>query len=296
MVISLLVAAALICWPAQPLQGRRFGQHNDPGRPRFGGELPGPAALQWMTAAAVVAAIAAAAAVAGAAAGAALAIVVCTARVLAQQQLSLRRRRRGLADILAAVRMLARELQAGAEPVAATRNAGALARGDGAIVMHNLAQMMQAQDRDRSGVTALQRTFSRTAGRTAPGGDGGPDGRGRTGTARQSSPAADALRRLAAGWILSSRFGVALAPLIESAAAEMAEALAADARRVGEVAGPRMSGYVMSGLPVMGLVLGAGMGVDPVGVLLGTTVGHVLLVTGVLLTSVGLLWSARIVG
>jgi tight adherence protein B len=103
------------------------------------------------------------------------------------------------------------------------------------------------------------------------------------------------VRRLTAGWLLSSRYGVAFTPLIDGLATEFAEALAGDARRAGEVAGPRMSGYVMAALPVLGLLLGAGMGADPVGVLVGTTIGRVLMVVGVLLTSAGLLWSARIV-
>jgi tight adherence protein B len=57
-----------------------------------------------------------------------------------------------------------------------------------------------------------------------------------------------------------------------------------------------MSGYVMAGLPLMGILLGAGMGVNPVGVLLGSTAGHLLLLVGVALMCAGLLWSARIVG
>jgi tight adherence protein B len=56
-----------------------------------------------------------------------------------------------------------------------------------------------------------------------------------------------------------------------------------------------MSGYVMAVLPLMGLALGVGMGADPVGVLLGTPVGNILLLVGVALTCAGLLWSARIV-
>ena len=52
----------------------------------------------------------------------------------------------------------------------------------------------------------------------------------------------------------------------------------------------------MAARPVMGVLLGSGMGVDPLAVLLGTPLGNVLLVVGVALMCAGLLWSARIVG
>ena len=71
--------------------------------------------------------------------------------------------------------------------------------------------------------------------------------------------------------------------------------LAADERRAGEVAGPRVSGYVMALLPALGLALGIGMGADPVQVLVGSPIGAVLLLVGVSLSCIGLLWSARIV-
>jgi tight adherence protein B len=56
-----------------------------------------------------------------------------------------------------------------------------------------------------------------------------------------------------------------------------------------------MSGYVMAMLPLLGLALGAGMGADPIRVLLSSTIGSILLLVGVALTCGGLLWSERIV-
>jgi len=76
---------------------------------------------------------------------------------------------------------------------------------------------------------------------------------------------------------------------------DAAERLTADSERAGQVAGPRVSGYVMAALPVLGLLLGAGMGADPLKVLAHSGIGAVLLVVGVTLTCAGLLWSARIV-
>jgi tight adherence protein B len=66
-------------------------------------------------------------------------------------------------------------------------------------------------------------------------------------------------------------------------------------RQAAEVAGPRLSGYLLAALPVLGLLLGTGMGADPVAVLVSTGLGQVLLVVGVGLSCAGLRWIARIV-
>ena len=101
--------------------------------------------------------------------------------------------------------------------------------------------------------------------------------------------------RLRSGWLLTRRHGLAYTPLIDALVQDLAEQLEADSERSAQVAGPRMSGYVMALLPLLGLLLGAGMGADPVQVLLRSSVGNILLVIGVALTCAGLLWSARII-
>ncbi len=89
---------------------------------------------------------------------------------------------------------------------------------------------------------------------------------------------------------------MAFTPLIDGLIGDVVDDMAAETERAAQVAGPRTSGYVMAVLPLLGLVLGTGMGADPVHVLLRTSVGSVLLVAGTFLTCSGLLWSARIVG
>jgi tight adherence protein B len=89
---------------------------------------------------------------------------------------------------------------------------------------------------------------------------------------------------------------VAFGRVVSGIADELSDEVAGEQARAAQLAGPRMSGYVMAGLPLMGLLLGAGMGVNPVGVLLGSAAGHLLLVVGVALMCAGLLWSARIAG
>jgi tight adherence protein B len=172
--------------------------------------------------------------------------------------------------------MLTRELRAGAEPAAAAGNAGTAAKGDGAIVLVALAELARSDDRSASvpllGAVGI-------AGSLASG----------------VPPAVQVAARLRSGWLLTRRHGVAFTPLIDALAADLAEQISADGERSGEVAGPRMSGYVMALLPLLGLALGAGMGADPVQVLLASALGNILLLVGVSLTCAGLLWSDRIV-
>ncbi|SFE10265.1 type II secretion system F family protein [Blastococcus tunisiensis] len=104
-----------------------------------------------------------------------------------------------------------------------------------------------------------------------------------------------ALRRIAAAVLLSARTGCSLAAV--TAAVE--DDLRARRRLRQELrtatAGPRASALLLAGLPVLGLVMGSGVGADPWGVLTTTGTGQVLLVAGVALEFAGLAWSARLV-
>ena len=66
-------------------------------------------------------------------------------------------------------------------------------------------------------------------------------------------------------------------------------------RRVSVLlAGPRSSAALLSGLPALGLLLGAGLGARPLQVLLHTGVGTVALVCGVLFDLAGVWWTSRL--
>ena len=99
---------------------------------------------------------------------------------------------------------------------------------------------------------------------------------------------------LAAAVQLSRRYGAPLAVLLTGVADGLADEQQTIEQRSSAVAGARLSGWVLAGLPLMGVLLGAGMGADPVPVLLGGGLGSVLLLVGTVLLCVGLLWSARI--
>ncbi|WP_395729146.1 type II secretion system F family protein [Nakamurella sp.] len=218
-----------------------------------------------MGAAVAAAALLAAAALAGPAGVVTATMLGATGLLLGRGLLAERRRRRALPDVLRGLRMLNRELRAGADPLAAVDGAGRACRGAGAQVLGRLAVLMQS----------------------------GSDGDSTDPVAEPEDRVLDVLR---SGWLLSRRHGVAFGRVVSGIADELSDEVAGEQARAAQLAGPRMSGYVMAGLPLMGLLLGAGMGVNPVGVLLDSAAGHFLLVVGVALMCGGLLWSARIVG
>lgn len=119
--------------------------------------------------------------------------------------------------------------------------------------------------------------------------------------APESAPAAapgeiaDALTRISAATRLSTRTGCSLAAV----ATAVEDDLRARARHRAELraatAGPRASAVVLAGLPVLGLLMGSGVGADPWRVLTTTAAGQALLVGGLALEAAGLAWSHRLV-
>lgn len=113
--------------------------------------------------------------------------------------------------------------------------------------------------------------------------------------AAPSSAVAAVLRSLAACWAVCATSGTGLA----AAVSRLEEGLRADAARRraldAELAGPRATAWLLAVLPVFGLLMAAGLGADPLHVLLHTPVGWVCLAGGVLLDAAGLLWTSRLV-
>jgi tight adherence protein B len=272
-VICLLLASAALLWPSRAF--RHPQQVVPAARNRTAGGRP-ETIRTVLLAGGSVGAVALFGVIAGPAGLLAAAAVIGTAVLLIRRAVKDRLRRTALTDILAGLRMLARELRAGADPSVAAQNAGSAARGDGVVVLRALAELTRSDDRS-----------ARVPGAQTGGMRGA--------LAANVPPVMQVSARLRSGWLLTRRYGVAFTPLIDALAADLAQQIAADSERSGEVAGPRMSGYVMALLPVLGLALGAGMGADPVRVLLTSALGNILMVAGISLTCAGLLWSDRIV-
>ncbi|MET7679059.1 type II secretion system F family protein [Streptomyces sp. NPDC005423] len=113
------------------------------------------------------------------------------------------------------------------------------------------------------------------------------------GAARQ--PGADGLLGLAACWRVAVDQGAGLAAGLD----RLEGALRADrdqrADLRAQLAGARATAVMLAGLPVLGLLLGAAMGADPLHVLLHTGAGLGCLLIGGVLEGVGLWWALRIV-
>ena len=109
------------------------------------------------------------------------------------------------------------------------------------------------------------------------------------------SAVAPVLRALAACWEVCARSGSGLAAAVQ----RLEEGLRADQalRRTvdAELAGPRATALLLAVLPGAGLLMAAGLGADPVHVLLRTPAGAACLGAGLLLDALGLLWTQRLV-
>lgn len=118
------------------------------------------------------------------------------------------------------------------------------------------------------------------------------------GALRQAArePGAEGLAGMAACWRVSVGGGAGLAAGLD----RLEGALRADRDRReslrAQLAGARSTVVVLALLPLVGLLIGTGLGADPLRVLLHTPLGWGCLVAGVVLEALGLLWCRRIVG
>ncbi|SDN50706.1 type II secretion system F family protein [Geodermatophilus sp. DSM 45219] len=104
-----------------------------------------------------------------------------------------------------------------------------------------------------------------------------------------------ALGRVAAAARLSARTGCSLAAVVGAVEDDLRARSRQRLELRSATAGSRASAALLAGLPVLGLVMGGGVGADPWRVLTTTATGQVLLVAGVGLEVAGLAWSARLV-
>ena len=102
------------------------------------------------------------------------------------------------------------------------------------------------------------------------------------------------LRSLAALWRVAEGSGAGLAEAADRLAIAEAAAQQARAEVAAQLAGPRATAKVLAGLPVVGVVLGSGLGASPVSWLVGSVWGLLVLVAGVALEVLGLWWIARL--
>lgn len=104
-----------------------------------------------------------------------------------------------------------------------------------------------------------------------------------------------ALVALAAVWQVSAGSGAGLADAAYRLGTAALQRERMRRELASQMAGPRATARVLAVLPLVGLVLGSGLGGSPVAWLVGTPAGLAVLAAGVLLEVAGLLWVRRLV-
>jgi tight adherence protein B len=97
-----------------------------------------------------------------------------------------------------------------------------------------------------------------------------------------------------AAWTLAEQTGAPLADLVERIEADLRAADRARSSGAAQAAGARATAWLLAGLPVGGIALGYGIGVDPLAVLLHTPVGAACAVGAIVLQVGGLTWADRL--
>ncbi|MFI6452249.1 type II secretion system F family protein [Streptosporangium amethystogenes] len=105
----------------------------------------------------------------------------------------------------------------------------------------------------------------------------------------------EACRALAACWKVSVTAGAGLAVLVDRVAASLREAQSHRQDVAAQLAGPRATARLLAGLPVLGLLMAAGLGMRPLHFLFGGPAGVGCLVVGLALDACGLWWTHRLV-
>ncbi|MEV6441123.1 type II secretion system protein [Amycolatopsis sp. NPDC051716] len=105
-----------------------------------------------------------------------------------------------------------------------------------------------------------------------------------------------ALPQLAAAWALAKRHGLPMADVLDATRRDAEAGLAFGRRMRAKLAGPRASAAVLTGLPVLCMLLGQAMGAAPLSVLTGSTPGPALLVAGCVLLWAGTAWCRALTG
>ncbi|MCZ4077810.1 type ii secretion system integral membrane subunit [Rhodococcus sp. H36-A4] len=194
------------------------------------------------------------------------AAIVVGATVVRRRKKAQRRRshRRELDSLVAGLDVVIGELRVGSHPALACASAAA----------------------DCTGSVAL--AFGTAAGRARLGGDAC------AGLLVEDSPVRVELSRLSAAWHIADTRGLGLADLLGAARQDLLGRSRFRDRTEASLAGARATGTVLSGLPVLGVILGQFMGASPIGVLFGGGLGGVLLVLGSMLACAGLMWTDAI--
>ena len=219
--------------------------------------------------------------VAAAAAGAVVPAIRLRSR---KQRATLREQRRGAVVGMCAA--LAGELRTGATPQQAARLVGAELATDGRPA-DGARGVLGRWGRSRSAGPPLDSTLLLAAvlyGGSVP----------EAFRAMAALPGAEGAAGIAACWQVASSSGAGLAAGLDRVAEGLRAERALHETVRAELAGPRSTAALLAALPLFGLLLGAGLGADPLRMLLHTPSGLACLALGALLECTGIAWTGRI--
>jgi tight adherence protein B len=107
-------------------------------------------------------------------------------------------------------------------------------------------------------------------------------------------PGQQGLLRVGMAWDVSTATGASLTSTLDQLVKAMLAAEETQHTVAAELSAPRATSRLLAGLPLVGIMLGFGMGGDPATFLTGTPFGQVVLVIGAGLACAGVFWSERI--
>jgi tight adherence protein B len=113
---------------------------------------------------------------------------------------------------------------------------------------------------------------------------------------RRDGECRDALAPVAACWSVAAATGAPLAPALAAVAAALTAEHQHRRALDAELAGPRLTGWLLAGLPVFGVAVAASLGGRPTAMLLGTPLGLSCLLAAAALDGVGVWWLRRLGG
>lgn len=112
-------------------------------------------------------------------------------------------------------------------------------------------------------------------------------------TAAGNDPHLAALSYLAVCWDVATETGAGLATVVDGLAENLTEQEEHRAEALARTAGPRTTAFVLGGLPVVGVLMSAGLGGSPLVFLFTTRLGIACLVGGIALDLLGVWWTVR---
>jgi tight adherence protein B len=257
---TLAAACALLCWPARPSRHRLRTLTGPVTRQRIPARRPGP--LLLISAASLLALLCC-----GVGVAIAVAVGGVTARALWHTQRQATRQLSSAEAMVDAVHGMVAELRSGAHPVVAAESAAKDARAPARAVLTAIA----ATARLGGDLTVTLHRCTVDTPALAP-----------------------VLRPLIHAWSLAQRQGLPLADVLDAVRRDVAGRLRFARRVRARMAGPKASGTVLAVLPLLGVLLGEGMGAHPSHVLLATPLGQTLLALGTSLICAGLYWITRL--